>query len=312
MGLLIEQARGGSRSAPAADLGARGLQHLHFTSPRGSWDLCLLPPALDLAPFVDVFWCSWGCADYARQVVMPTTSLELMFNLTRPYRVIDASDPAGASEFRTAWIAGLHDGPLVIEPDFDPRVDEASLVSVRFKPQGSYAFFGLPQHEITNRVLELDEILGAAVREVHERLAGAADLVERFRLIEAFVRRSVQRSGARAHRGVEHALAMLQMSGGAARVGRVCDAIGWTRKTLNQRFQREVGLSPKRYARILKFRRVLGSIAGEQAVNWSAIAHECGYYDQAHFNHDFRVFTGCTPTAFLQHRGPEGDYLLTD
>jgi transcriptional regulator GlxA family with amidase domain len=68
---------------------------------------------------------------------------------------------------------------------------------------------------------------------------------------------------------------------------------------LNDLFQREIGLSTKGMARILRFDRATAALSEATASDLCAIAIECGYYDQAHLNRDFREMAGLTPTEYL-------------
>jgi AraC-like DNA-binding protein len=61
-------------------------------------------------------------------------------------------------------------------------------------------------------------------------------------------------------------------------------------------------VTPKLAARILRFERVVGRIERAGGHGWAEIAYDCGYYDQAHLNRDFRQFAGTTPTAFAAER----------
>ncbi len=65
-------------------------------------------------------------------------------------------------------------------------------------------------------------------------------------------------------------------------------------------------MPPKTVARVLRFERVAGLLMHETAPSLADVALECDYYDQAHFNRDFRDFAGTTPTAFVAARLPEG------
>jgi AraC-like DNA-binding protein len=67
-------------------------------------------------------------------------------------------------------------------------------------------------------------------------------------------------------------------------------------------FRHEIGLSPKEFCAIQRFRRVLAVIDRAARMDWTDIAASCGYFDQAHFNHDFRRFTGVSPTAYVRNR----------
>lgn len=64
---------------------------------------------------------------------------------------------------------------------------------------------------------------------------------------------------------------------------------------LRNLFTREVGLSPKHYARIARLRRVLDQTGTRQ---WAAVADDAGLFDQAHMISDFRSFMGVTPAAY--------------
>jgi AraC-like DNA-binding protein len=60
----------------------------------------------------------------------------------------------------------------------------------------------------------------------------------------------------------------------------------------------QVGISPKRYCRIRRFQQALTRTGRGRPVDWSQVALDCGYYDQAHFIHEFRSFSGLTPTGY--------------
>jgi AraC-like DNA-binding protein len=66
-----------------------------------------------------------------------------------------------------------------------------------------------------------------------------------------------------------------------------------------------VGVSPKTFARVVRLTRVVErvrSVAAGESINWSALALELGYYDQAHLVDEFRELTGVTPTAWVGGR----------
>jgi len=61
-------------------------------------------------------------------------------------------------------------------------------------------------------------------------------------------------------------------------------------------------MTPKVFSRLSRFRAVLNTIETVTYVDWTATALECGYFDQAHFIHDFRDFSGMSPSAYIRHR----------
>ncbi|GAB3810207.1 hypothetical protein GCM10027605_47570 [Micromonospora zhanjiangensis] len=87
-----------------------------------------------------------------------------------------------------------------------------------------------------------------------------------------------------------------------ATVAEVEDRLGWTRRRLASRFGDRVGITPKRFARVRRFQRLLGAVTTDArhglAPDWARLAAEHGYHDQAHMIHDFRAFAGFSPTAY--------------
>jgi AraC-like DNA-binding protein len=73
---------------------------------------------------------------------------------------------------------------------------------------------------------------------------------------------------------------------------------GWSRRHLAERFRSEIGLPPKVAARVVRFQRVTARLQAGGADRLGELALDCGYYDQAHRNRDFRAFAGCTPTEY--------------
>jgi transcriptional regulator GlxA family with amidase domain len=79
-------------------------------------------------------------------------------------------------------------------------------------------------------------------------------------------------------------------------------AVGLSQRRFIQVFAAEVGLTPGKFSRVQRFRRALGAIPKGGAPDWAAVAADCGYFDQSHFIHDFRAFSGLSPTQYLRQR----------
>jgi AraC-like DNA-binding protein len=68
------------------------------------------------------------------------------------------------------------------------------------------------------------------------------------------------------------------------------------RPHLARGFRREIGLTPKAAARVIRFDRACRLLPRHSGV---AVAAECGYADQAHLIREFVSFTGPSPTRWL-------------
>ena len=89
----------------------------------------------------------------------------------------------------------------------------------------------------------------------------------------------------------------------------LANTIGITQKHLISQFEKVVGLRPKSFARVCKFQKVVNRSSSRQEFEWAAMAADCGYYDQAHFIHEFQTFSGLNPSAYLTQRGEYVNFI---
>ena len=101
---------------------------------------------------------------------------------------------------------------------------------------------------------------------------------------------------------------ILERTHGAAPIGWICGRLGRSRRHLATSFHEQVGLPPKTIARIFRFERAV-SLLGAGSHSLGEVAVECGYYDQAHLNRDFREFADASPGAFARRIVPDGGVL---
>lgn len=92
-------------------------------------------------------------------------------------------------------------------------------------------------------------------------------------------------------------------------ISEISNQIGYSRRRLSDLFRETVGTSPKLYSRIQRFQQALKLIRKGSKPDLSQIAHLSGYYDQAHFNRDFRALSGITPTEYLDKKTGELNHL---
>jgi AraC-like DNA-binding protein len=97
----------------------------------------------------------------------------------------------------------------------------------------------------------------------------------------------------------------LERRRGDVSISEIQAATGWSRRRLAARFREQVGLAPKAAARVLRFDRAVELLVRPAPRSLASIALACGYYDQAHFNREFRRLAGCTPSAYLAALYPD-------
>lgn len=263
-------------------------------------------PALPLSTFVDYLWFYSGLeSPNAREKLLPDAGMELLIDLDGTPKAL--YDDSGCPElFRNCWISGMQQRPLVIG-----NVPGASMMGAHFRAGGAFPFFGFPMTELATEVVELDCIWRQEALLLRERLVDEPSIKGKFALLEAFLiaraRRALERD-----RAVDFALDRLRDEP-AVTVRTLSAEIGLTQKSLLSRFHTRVGFPPKRMARVYRFQNVLRALSERSADgDCVEIALACGYYDQAHFNHEFREFSGLTPSEYVRTATPHLNWVAAD
>ncbi|WP_067478823.1 AraC family transcriptional regulator [Actinomadura hibisca] len=220
---------------------------------------------------------------------LPSTHLTLIVCLSG---TVDFVGPRPASLVSAA--GGLHDAPVMMTHD---GFQHGLQLDVTWR--GARALLGLPAGELAGDVVGLPDLLGDRAGELVERLAAAPTWRHRFRLLDTTLSGLVDDGRREPPAEVAQAWRRLVETFGNLQIGALAQEVGWSRRHLNNRFQHEIGLTPKAAARVIRFeraRRLLRSPARPSLID---TAVGCGYADQAHLARDFRALGGLTATQWL-------------
>jgi AraC-like DNA-binding protein len=254
-------------------------------------------PRSPLSQFIELLWSREGeNLPRTQSRLLSIGSMELVINLHEdriPLFNRDSRSQIGST--KGLMLCGAHSQGFIISND-----SKISMMGVHFKPGGNAPFFTLPSGELHNQQISLDEIWHSRATELRDRLLEASTLETRFLVLENFLLMVMQPPDR--YTAVDFALREFVRSPTTS-VSEVTDKIGFSARHFNQIFQNRVGLAPKLFCRVRRLQQVLDLAADKDRVDWADIAIACGYFDQAHFIHDFRMFANCTPTEYLAQRG---------
>jgi AraC-like DNA-binding protein len=252
-------------------------------------------PGPPLDQFVDCFW-YWESppSAHAKERLMPNGEPGIVFNLRdNPFRIYDAQDLNRFSSYGTAVFSGAGTEGFVIDTD-----SEECVFGIQFKPGGSFPFSKVPASEFANRSLPLDDLWRQNTAQMRDRLLSAATVAQKFSVAEACLLQQLVRP-LELHPAVRVALHKLCRAPHLTPVSSLPEQVGLSQRYFIQTFQQQVGLTPKAFCRVRRFQHVLHAVHGKKEVDWAMVALDCGYYDQPHFIHDFKLFSGFTPSQYL-------------
>ena len=159
--------------------------------------------------------------------------------------------------------------------------------AILFQPSALDLLFALPAQEFTDQALDADLVFGPVITRFQERLANCRSFEERIWVANQFLLRCAL--GAPRRDGISAAAADILGTAGGARIPAMAGRAGLSLRQFERRFVQQVGVSPKRFARIARFEAALDRMARSPQGSWTEIAHRFGYYDQMHMVHAFRA-----------------------
>ncbi len=232
------------------------------------------------------------------RLVVPSGRVSLLIGFGGEVRVRGAGGHA-------SLVSGLHNRARVLGHGGDVHGVELALA-----PWAAHRFLGgTPLAELADVLADPVDVLGDRARLLGEALADLPGWAERFALLdETLLRWAAETDGAGGPApAVLEAWRLLERSAGALQIREVAAATGFSLRHLERRFREQIGLSPKRLARILRLNRAIRLLsAGGRPADTAA---RCGYYDQAHLGLEFKAMTGMPPGRFLADRGTSSSWI---
>ncbi|MGA7524946.1 MAG: helix-turn-helix domain-containing protein [Acidobacteriaceae bacterium] len=252
-------------------------------------------PGPPLTAFVRCFWYGEGIPQpHARERLLPNGEAAIIFNLRDDaMRIYDADDPQRYTSCGLVGIAGPRTNCFAIDTAAEERV-----IGIQFQAGGIFPFFREPAAEVANQSVALDCLWGARAALIREQLLAAASPDAMFVILERALLAHLARP-LELHPAVAFARGHICHAPHTTTIAGVTQRIGMSQRRFIEVFRDQIGLAPKAFCRVRRFQRVLEAVHRRQSVDWAQVALDGGYYDQAHFIHDFQDFSGMTPAAYL-------------
>jgi AraC-like DNA-binding protein len=235
---------------------------------------------------------------------LPNGNVEIIIDLTeQPKHIYDNYTLTTIQTCRNIWISGMRESFITI-----PSGLNAEMFIIEFRKGQAYPFLGYPLTEITARVVDGDLALSGAFRELRDLLLEQPSPTDMFAVAE---KRLLQHFGSRLSINpfVQFAVNGILSSPSTVTIKSLADKTGYSSRHFIRIFTDHVGLSPKRFLRIMRFQKAIADIERKGATSWASLALDCGYYDQAHFISDFSNFSGFTPLEYVKRKDRELNYI---
>jgi AraC-like DNA-binding protein len=232
------------------------------------------PPNVSLARWAECGWMLTSAAAVAGHRVPPDGCLDIIYDRRDGVRAV---------------------GTMTVEQRFD-YPDGVSVAGIRLRPGMARPFLGVSPAELTDGSMPLEDLWPRRGRELKRRLDDSKSIQEAMRILLDNLP-----APSDAPNPVQLAIAELTAVNGNADLDSTARQANLSPRQFRRRCLEESGLTPKHLCRVLRFRHACRIAAAAVRLNWSALAVEAEYFDQAHLIREFRLFTGSTPVSVFSN-----------
>lgn len=222
---------------------------------------------------------------------LPGTRVVVIIELGAPIRVHDRADERRFVAAAGGFVAGLDDRATLTTHDGAQRGIQVDLT-----PIAARRCFGVPLSELSKQVVPLEELLPRGQRRLGERLASLDSWDERLAAVEGLLEERIAGSPVDT-RAAEWAVRRIEERGGALALSALARELGYSQKHVIAMFHEHVGMTPMRFARLVRFDRLVQHLRRGGRGSWAELAARFGWFDQAHLCNDVKRITGVSPSA---------------
>lgn len=253
-------------------------------------------PSALLALYVKHYWFLETDDVLTSQRIIPTGNVELIFHrgesMMNNERIIPVSSISGQSFSFT---------------DLHP-MGKVNMIAVVFHPFGAKAFFNMPIGELADSVVSAGEV-DIKLNELEDKILNAKSDDECVSLIENYLIKSFKPYKEHNYLRLLSAINVVNTPDENLSVLKLADSVCLEKKQLERTFNDYIGISPKKFMRIVRFQRALYILQNNPGISFTQLAYESGYYDQSHMTNEFKLFSGYSPTQYISICAPSSDYF---
>lgn len=244
-----------------------------------------------LSKYIRCYWSLDNLDDlesHSRERIFPDGCIELIFNHGDLFVTYTKN---GAETQPKNFIHGQLKKFIEVQ-----GIGKVGIFSIRFQPAGLQPFINFPVSNLTGIFVELSKIWEDS-SSLEEQMGCCQNNEERIRVIENFLENHLKNTTDTD--AIESCVNEIILSEGMISIEKLTANLKTGQRHLERKFLSNVGLSLKLFSRIIRFNHALQLIENKDFRNFTNVAYDGGFYDQAHFIKDFTYFTGLNPKKYF-------------
>jgi len=266
-------------------------------------DFQIIQPSGILSKYIKQYWTLETSANEGevKERVIPTGNIDLIFHYAKALTV---QKPDGTDYQQAPFlISGQNSSYVDVVSD-----EKIGMIAVVFYPHTAGLFFDFPLNIIENQSVCLRTLLKDKINLLEDKIALANNLQSRIEAIENFLFSCLHNNADKQLELIVGALKVINQHRGQINSTELANSLGISNKQLERKFAAQIGKSPKKFIKIVRFQSVLDNAKNMTEEKLSNLAYDNGYFDQAHFINDFKTYTGYPPKEFFKLYDGSSDY----
>ena len=257
-----------------------------------------------LSQYVKQYWSLESCMpseeDHFQRVV-PNGLFEMIFYFGNKPETTDPNKPINDNIILTGQLKNYHDLKVT---------GNLSVFAIYFLPHGLSMFLDLAIKEIFNYSIPLRLIIKDKVNQLEDDLSTAETFAQRIAIAENFLITQIRKNEKKyKYDRIRNVINHINQAKGIIAIEELASKTFLSRKQFERTFSDFIGTSPKQFLKIVRFQNAIYEKSQNTQLNLTELAHNCGYFDQAHMTNDFKTLSGITPKHYFENEDFFSDYF---
>jgi AraC-like DNA-binding protein len=192
-------------------------------------------------------------------------------------------------------------GQIFEYPNKEVGEGKIKMLVAALTPYGMYRIFGIPQVEFVNNRFLISDLVRKNECDIMEKMLESKNDIQVINILETFLMDRIINTKNKISLSVKEAISIINSKAGFVKIGELCKQLNISERSLETNFKDAVGLSPKKYSRVVRINNIAIHLRNGGSTNLDQISDLYYYYDQAHFIHDFQQIMLDTPKNFMKN-----------
>ncbi|MCP4131022.1 MAG: AraC family transcriptional regulator [bacterium] len=227
---------------------------------------------------------------HLKHKILPTHEVRISFNLSEDIITHEINN--------VKYSNGIFSSGIWNQPKLVNHNCKLNIIGFTIYPGAAYSLLKIPISEFLNKIINMDCLIKDFSLEIAEKTGKIESASKKIKVIEEELIKMIDPDYF-AGKEIFHAMSLLGSKNKFISINQYCNEFGINQRRLERNFNKYIGMTPKQFQKSNRFQNMMDKLILNKYPDLIDLAYDRGYYDQAHFIHDFKTYTGESPKQFM-------------